>query len=284
MTKKKSGNTRSTGKEQYYTLPEVVDLCVETAMRYRLPGQRILEPAGGTGEFIEGMLRAGVCAEQITATDIEPKHDLVKRGDFLESSFDIDFDNQFFTLTNPPFGRANSLSVPFFNHAAPVSNYIGFLIPVSWRRWSVMDRLDQRFHLVEDVEMPQVSFYNFDDGGNVLPYDGGLLKTCFQLWERRNYPRTLIAKNVEDRQYIVSCSPQEADVAITFFGHRSGRVETDFERKLNTTKNFFKVKDQGVVAALNSIDYTRFNKNNAYVASLSKPEINFLLNEYYDSL
>ena len=278
---KKKGNRRTTGKEQYYTLPEVVDLCVNTAMFYYKPGQRMLEPAGGTGEFIEGMLRAGVDKSLITSTDIEPKHALVKKANFLAEDFD---DDEFFTLTNPPFGRANSLSIPFFNRAALVSSYIGFLIPVSWRRWSVIDRLDQQFHLVEDVEMPPVSFYNYGIDGSVLPYDGGLLKTCFQLWERRDYHRKLIAKNVEDRNYIVSCSPEEADVAITFFGHRSGRIETEFVRKPNTTKNYFKIKDQSVIEALNSVDYTRFNKNNAYTASLSKPEIRFLLNEYYDNL
>lgn len=265
-----AGNRRKTGKEQYYTLPEVVDQCVSIALKYH-EGEPILEPAGGTGEFIEGMLRAGVDESLIESGDIEPKHRLVKQGDFLKSQYQ----NPYFTISNPPFGRANSLSVKFFNKAAGYSTYICFLIPISWRKWSVINRLDNRYHLVEDVEMPQVSFYN-DDG----PITGGILRTVFQVWEKRDEIRPKI--EVEDRGYLVKTNPEDADVAFTLFGHSSGRVETNFERKLNSTKAYFKVSSPEVITAMQSVDYTKYNQNTAYVAALSMPEINSLLNEYFD--
>lgn len=265
------GNTRKTGKEQYYTLPEVVDTCVDIAMKYYTGGP-ILEPAGGTGEFIEGMLRKGVDENLIVSGDIEPKHRLVKKQDFLK----MRLHKKHFTISNPPFGRANSLSVKFFNHAAPFSSHICFLIPISWRKWSVINKLDERYHLVEDVEMPPVSFYN-DDG----PIEGGLLRTVFQVWERRDELRPKI--KIENRGYLIKSNPEEADVAITLFGHSSGRIETDFERVNNSTKGFYKIKDDSVIEALNSVDYSKYNSNVAYVKALSFGEINSLLNDYYDN-
>lgn len=270
---KAKGNTRKTGKEQYYTLPSVVDRCVDIGLKYH-QGEKFLEPAGGTGEFIEGLIRRGADRSRIISMDIEPKHDLVKKQDFLTSRL---FE-PVFTITNPPFGRANSLSVKFFNHAANFSTYICFLVPISWRKWSVINRLDKRFHLVEDIDMPLVSFYNSETG----PIQGGMLKTVFQIWEKRDYDRPKI--EVEDRGYIKKVQdPTLADIAITFFGHSSGKIETEFERKKNSTKCFFKVSGPEVVEALKLVDFTRYNANTAYIKALSLPEINSLLNEYFDN-
>lgn len=267
-----AGNTRKTGKEQYYTLPEVVDTCVSIAMKYSKDANLFMEPAGGTGEFIKGMLRAGITESQIVSCDIEPKHPLVTKQDFLSSNYQ----DTFFVLSNPPFGRANSLSVKFFNKAAPISSHICFLIPISWRKWSVINRLDDNFHLVEDVEMPAVSFYN-DDG----PIEGGLLRTVFQVWEKRPEKRKKIA--IEDRGYIRKCGPNDADIAITLFGHSCGRVETEFLRESNTTKGYFKISEDSVVEALKSVNFSVFSENTAYVKALSLPEINSLLNDYFDA-
>jgi hypothetical protein len=264
------GNTRVTGKEQYYTLPEVVDQCCSIALPY-LKEENLLEPAGGTGEFIEGLLRFGIHDERIYSYDIEPRHGFVEQGDFLQQKLE----EQFFVISNPPFGRANSLSVKFFNHCAKNATYICFLIPKAWRKWSVVNKLDRHFHLVEDVEMPKVAFY--DDNG---PIGGGNLSTVFQVWEYRQELRDII--EVEDRGYLTACSPEEADVAITFFGYSSGRIETDFVREPNTTKKYFRVKDTSVIRALQSVDYSRFNRNVSYTYSLAKSEINYLLNEWYD--
>lgn len=264
------GNTRKTGKEQYYTLPNVVDQCVDIAMKY-YGMTPILEPAGGTGEFIDGLRRVGIEERRIISGDIEPKHPLVKEQDFLKTNYR----KAMFTISNPPFGRANSLSIKFFNHAAKNSTYICFLVPISWRKWSVINRLDRRFHLVEDVEMPEVSFYN-DDG----PIEGGNLRTVFQVWERRDYLRDII--EIPDRGYLNRSTPEDANVAITFFGYSCGKIETDFERKPNTTKKFFTANEE-VIEALTKLDYNRYSSNTAYVKALSLPEVNALLNEYFDN-
>jgi len=277
-------NKRTTGKEQYYTNEKTVDYCLdllEEFVDFKQEPSLFLEPAGGTGEFIEGLKRKGVEKNNILSFDIEPKHpDVTLVDDFLSVE---DLPENLITISNPPFGRANSLSKKFFNHAAKNSKMICFLIPKSWRKWSVQNALDSNFHLVLDKEMPDNSFYKPD---NEEFQDKKTLSTIFQVWEKRDYKRVPVT--VEDRGYLIKVRQDEeglrkANVAITLFGYSCGRIEENFKRKPNTTKGYFIARDQEVIEALRSVDYSKFYNNTAYVPALSIKEINYLLNNYFDS-
>lgn len=270
-------NKRVTGKEQYYTPPEISLYCLDKILSFsQIEGQVWLEPAGGNGSFIQALLSKGVTPDKIVSYDIEPKHQLVsKTDDFLEET--LNGISGCTTITNPPFGRANKLSVPFFNKCAEVSDFIGFIVPKSWRKWSVHNRLNPWFHLVHDEEL-SVN-YNYE---NDEKRSKGKLATVFQIWERRNYKRAKIT--VKDRGYIKKVSPEEADVSLTIFGRGCGKVKLEFPRKPNTTQMFLKVADSSVLEALTKADYGRFCNNVAFVEALSMKEINFLLNEFFDNL
>jgi hypothetical protein len=84
---------------------------------------------------------------------------------------------------------------------------------------------------------------------------------------------------VEDQGYVTKVKPEEADVALTVFGFSCGKVNTDFERKSNTTRMFLKLNHPKALNALQTADFARFSKNTAYTEALSFQEINFLLNE-----
>jgi hypothetical protein len=263
-----SQNKRVTGKEQYYTPEETVKECVRLVDSVKV-GDVYLEPAGGTGMFVRELGKRG----RVVSYDIEPKGEGIERTEnFLKE--DISGLSEVITVTNPPFGRANSLCVPFFNKCAEVSDVIGFLVPKSWRKWSVMNKLDRRFHLVKDVEM--VVDYDYDDKGK----SKGKLKTVFQVWERRDYDRELYS--AEDRGYITKCGYEEADVSLTVFGRGCGKVRRVFPRKSNTTQMFLKCNEEWVMDALYELEYSRFYENVAFVEALSIKEIWYLLNEYRD--
>ena len=232
-----------------------------------------LEPAGGTGSFIDALVASGINPTKIVSYDIEPKHPACRlTGNFLDE--DISSLSGCITLTNPPFGRANKLSIPFFNKCAQVAVYIGFIVPKSWRKWSVIDRLDPYFHCIYDEELSIDYVY---DGGKASK---GKLNTVFQIWGKRNYIREKI--QVEDRGYIKKVKPQDADVSLTIFGGGCGRLKVDFSRENNTTQMFLKIADDTVLDALENVDFSRFYNNVAFVEALSIREINFLLNEYFD--
>ena len=266
----KLGNTRVTGKEQYYT-PKLLALELVAQIEKvlgSLQGKTILEPAGGTGAFIEAVQSKGVTS--FISFDIEPLHEIVQEGNFLEQEIT---DGNLITISNPPFGRNNSLSIPFFNHAAVVSDAICFIVPRSWRKWSVTNRLDLGFELVLDLDI-EIDYV--DAEGSPLS-SKNYLATCFQIWKKTSSPRQIV--RVADKGIIEKVSPELADVSRTIFGYGCGKVKTDFERVANTTQMFLKLNHPQALSALESVDYSKFFKNTAYTEALSLQEINYLLNE-----
>jgi hypothetical protein len=142
----------------------------------------------------------------------------------------------------------------------------------------VQNKLDRRYHLIVDDDL-RVDYT--DSQGNKLSKSNAL-RTCFQIWEKRDTLREQI--EVKNSGYIRKTTPELANVAITTFGWSCGRVETDFIRTPNTTKLYLCAKDLSVIDALKSLQYERFFNNVAHVQSLSMNEIVFLLNEKLDAV
>ena len=269
-TRAKLGNRRVTGKEQYYTPRELAQALVSKVEQLvsDFSSRTVLEPAGGTGAFVEAAKAFG--ARRVLSVDIEPKHSDVSKANYLEAALEL---KDAITISNPPFGRNNSLSIPFFNRAANHSEYIAFIVPRSWRKWSVINRLDRRFHIIHDEDL---SIDYVDDTHTLISHKNNL-KTCFQIWQRKDELREII--KVEDRGFVTKVRPEDADIALTVFGFSCGKVNTEFERKANTTRMFLKLNHPGALKALQTVNFQRFSKNTAYTEALSFPEINFLLNE-----
>ena len=266
----KLGNTRVTGKEQFYTPITLAHTLVSNveAVLGSLKGKSVLEPAGGTGSFVEAAFAKG--AKEVISFDIEPLHEKVILGSFLEQELT---QRNLITISNPPFGRNNSLSIPFFNHAARVSDAICFIVPRSWRKWSVTNRLDLNFELVSDQDID----IDYVDSSGELISDKSRLATCFQVWKKTATPR--VAIKITDMGVIEKVSPELADVSMTIFGYGCGNIKEDFERVPNTTQLFLKLNHPQALSALRSVDFSRFYKSTAYTEALSIQEINYLLNE-----
>jgi len=267
----KLGNTRVTGKEQYYTPPQVAQdiLKVVVDLLEDFEQKVFLEPAGGTGTFINEALQSGFT--EVLSYDIEPHHPLVSKGNFLEKKIPH---YNCVTVSNPPFGRNNALSIPFFNKAAEYSDLIVFIVPRSWRKWTVQNKLDRRFTLVREDDL---NIDYVDASGEPLSKNK-YLRTCVQYWKKSDVLRDLVY--VRDMGIIEKCKYQEADASLTLFGYGCGTVKTEFEKKPNTTQMFLKLKHPRALEALKAVDFSRFFLNTAYTEALSIHEINFLLNEY----
>ena len=320
--KQSYANTRTTGKEQYYTNSDVVDTCLELVQKHiDLKDRMILEPCGGTGEFIEGFLRIGVAPENIHSYDIEPKHHMVKAGNYLETEFEH---KRYISITNPPFGRMSTLAKKFFRHAADHSDYVCYLIPKSWRKWTMQNSLDDRFHLIADIDMPQNCFYLPD--GETTKKD--VLNTVFQIWEKRDVKRkkikikdnglvkkiiptmkkvevyqkikeTLYKKDKKTGKFIeivtenhrkidIQSRPDHvkgANFEMIVFGHSCGKYkDLDPKQKYDakTTTMYFKIDRQNVIEAMKQIDFSHHFNNVSYVQALSLQEINFELNKFFN--
>jgi predicted RNA methylase len=269
--KARLGNPRVTGKEQFYTPPEVADQIMQNVKKRvgTLSGRILLEPAGGTGAFIDAAKAHGLT--KVVSYDIEPHHKKIELGDFLAQEI---IQSGLLTITNPPFGRNNSLSIPFFNKAAEVSDLIVFIVPRSWRKWSVQNRLNQNFHLVRDDDLT----INYVDVNGHDAHAKDRLRTCVQYWERKSKLRPIV--KVKDMGIIERTTPELADAAMTLFGYSCGKLSTDFERRKVTTQMYLKFKHPKAKNAIENSDFSKFYMNTAYTEALSLPEINYVLNEY----
>lgn len=271
------GNTRTAGKEQYYTPPITALSLVDTCASHipDLSQRTLIEPAAGTGNFLDAYRALGV--ESILAYDLEPKTEGITQADFLTLTLPDSLVNAV-AITNPPFGRNHSLSVPFFNRLANHCSHIGFVIPKSWRKWSVQNRLDSRFHLIHDEEL---SIDYLGEDGKQLPGGSGGLNTIFQLWERRTEHRLKV--RVQDCGLFERVKPELADISLTVFGRGCGKVKTEFDRVPNTTQMFLRSKDPLAAKALQEANLEQFYKNVAFVEALSWAEINFAVREWCEA-
>jgi predicted RNA methylase len=271
LNKARLGNPRVTGKEQFYTPPEIADQVMRNVKKRigDLSKRTLLEPAGGTGAFIDAAASQGL--KNVISFDIEPHHKKITMGDFLDQEITK---TGLLTITNPPFGRNNSLSIPFFNKAAQVSDLIVFIVPRSWRKWSVQNRLDQNFHLVRDDDLT----INYVDVNGQDAHAKDRLRTCVQYWERKTKLRPIV--KVKDMGIIQRTTPELADAAMTLFGYNCGKLSLDFERRKITTQMYLKFNHPRAKKAIENSDFSKFFMNTAYTEALSLPEINYVLNEY----
>lgn len=270
--KEKLGNRRTTGKEQFYTPQNTAIEILERVLISApdLSKETFLEPAAGTGSFVNAASELGF--DEVISLDIEPKHPQVRLGNFLVDQVET---QGAVCVTNPPFGRNNSLSVPFFNRAAQYCDLIAFIVPRSWRKWTVINRLDRSFELADDWDLE----IDYVDENGEYTHGAGNLRTCVQVW-RRLTSVTRLPVVVKDNGFIERVKPEFADVSFTLFGYGCGTTKTDFDRKPNSTQTYFRLLRDDSLEALRASDFSRFYNHTAYTEALSTAEINYTLNEW----
>ncbi|WP_369177913.1 SAM-dependent methyltransferase [Candidatus Thiodubiliella endoseptemdiera] len=253
---------------QYYTSDKIAkELAFKMSNRYNDKDVLFIEPSAGTGSFVTPLLQLN---KEVRAIDVEPKHDKVIRGDFLKDSHRI-FDGNYskkIVIGNPPFGKNSSLAVKFFNVSAEYADEIAFIVPRTFRKISVQNRLNRNFHITEDVTLPDNAFI-FDGKSYDVP-------CAWQIWTRDNKIRPLIkAPKIEHIMDFLP-SAENADFAIRRVGYYAGRVIfKDIQKLSKTTHYFIKEKTKGIRKILAEIDWVDITSQTAGVRSLSKTELAF---------
>lgn len=260
---------RKSGLEQYYTPTEtskhLIDVCRSIIPDFDDLSK--IEPSAGNGSFLNQLTNC-------KGYDIEPNHPNIIKKDYLTGKIlkgDV-------VIGNPPFGRACSLATKFVNRAADSdAKYIAFILPKSFRKWTIVNRIDLNFHLIHDEELK----INYVDNSGLPINTSGKLNTVFQIWRRSAKARDKIV--VEDRGLIKKASVEEANAVITLFGRQCGTVFTNTLPEPTTCLGFFKVRED-VLPLLHALEYSRYYNNVSFTLALSISEIRHLLHEKLDSL
>lgn len=254
---------RARDLDQFYTNPDYAVKFFDKVKEYYDidSADIILEPSAGSGSFynlFNSSKRVGL--------DLDPKAPGIIQQDFF--TWVPHPNSKIVTIGNPPFGKNSSLAVKFFNYAAKFSDIIAFVLPRTFRKASIINRLHENFHLVYEEIVPDNSFI-FND----KPYD---VCCCSQIWIRKETVRPKITilnfDNVSDWFEIVE--PKFADFAIQRVGGRAGLIRTsDFLHYSSQSHYFIKQKDPRVLNIFQSVDFEKVKYNTAGNPSVSPSEL-----------
>lgn len=288
--------------DQFYTKESVAKMCVETLSTFVPIGDvaMLVEPSCGTGSFVKAAEK--IFDLPIATIDIdETAAPNAEHINFLDWTF-IGFGTHgklVVTLGNPPFGKNSSLAVKFFNSAAKYSDVIAFILPLTFSKPSIVNRLDKHFHLVHFEELPKDSFIYKGKAKNVScgfyiyvscdAYDK--ITNVPETWKvvKKNSLREKIEPGASESDIVSFVSTlEETTCLIQRVGTNAGKLfldKKDIENKLSS-RNFYKVHlnlHESKRKKLLKMDLTKSKdkKNVSGMPSLSKPEVVKLIHEYF---
>ena len=268
---------RENGLDKFYTVSSIAEKCIASVgFLYNWNSwDLVIEPSAGNGSFlhkIPTLKRIGI--------DIAPEHSDIVQQDYL--TYVPPNVKNILVIGNPPFGKISSLAIKFFNHAAEKAYVIAFIVPRTFRRISVQNKLDLHFHLVHDEDIPTHSFSP--------PMNA---KCCFQIWVRRDVPRVPVELSTthEDWKFLAfgvleegqPSVPIGADFALRAYGGKCGEIVTEIAAL--RPKSWHWIKSNISVSLLMTrfafLDYS-LSKDTARQNSIGRGELVKLYSEKYD--
>ena len=243
--------------DQFYTKEHVSEDCINILKKHISFNDYdyILEPSAGTGSFYKLLpenKRIGI--------DLEPKYNGILKMDYFNY---IPIKNKkYIVIGNPPFGKISSLAVKFFNKSAEFADIIAFIIPRTFKRVSIQNKLNLNFKLIYNMDLPlkPCCFTPKMDA-----------KCCFQIWIKDKCERKIIKydKTHPDFEFLKHgpkddkkqpTVPSGADFVIKAYGSNCGEIKCDNLQilrpkswhwiksniDLETLKNRFKTLDYSI--------------------------------------
>lgn len=269
---------RQEGLDKFYTKPNISKKCLEIIGNYYKWDEwdLVIEPSAGNGSFY-----TQIPISKKIGIDISPEHKDIIKQDFLTYTPPSQCKN-ILMVGNPPFGKISSLAINFFNHGSKWAKVIAFIVPRTFRRISVQNKLNHHFHLIYDEDIPKTP----------CSFNPSMLaKCCFQIWEKRTIVRPFVELSTvhSDWQYLKlgpkdtkgqPTVPEGADFAIRAYGGKCGEiVEFDFNSVCPKNCHWIKsnIDTHLLIQRFKQLDYS-LSMNTARQNSIGKGEIVRLYN------
>jgi hypothetical protein len=281
--KKNTKSVRKEGLDKFYTIPEYSKKCIDKIIElYDITKwDLIIEPSAGNGSFLHQ-----IPSNKKIGIDISPEHNDIIKKDFFEYTPPIN-KNNILVIGNPPFGKVSSLAIKFFNHSSKWANVIAFIIPRTFRKLSVINKLNDMFHLIYDEEIPN----------NPCCFSPPMMvKCCFQIWEKKDIKREIInlPTSYKDWEFLKFGSkdkegqptpPINADFAIRAYGGNIGDIKTTNLNELRP-KSWHWIKSNidksKLIERFKKLDYSN-SLNTARQNSMGKAELIQLYLDFINS-
>lgn len=281
---------RKDGLDKFYTLPSFSKKCIDKVFEYYdiTDFDLIIEPSAGNGSFLNHLEQMNSSVPTVEdrqqvlkavkkiGLDILPEHPNILQYDFFDYQPPVEA-KKILVIGNPPFGKVSSIAVRFFNHAANWASVIAFIIPRTFRRPSIQNKLQSQFHLLYDMDVPQ----------NPCCFTPKMMvKCCFQIWEKRSELRLIIElPKVHPDWTFLSFGPNDeknqptppihADFAIRAYGGKIGEIQ-EHDLMLLRPKSWHWIKSnidtQELISRFRQLDYSN-STNTARQNSMGRGEL-----------
>jgi len=266
-SKQTKGSTRNT-IDKFYTKSTIVDLCldyVKQTIQIYANNDLVIEPSAGNGSFIAAIKSL---TSHYVFYDLEPEHDEIVRQDYLEYKHDTTkcVYDKIHVIGNPPFGRQSSLAVQFIRKSCEFCDSVSFVLPKSFKKESLRNKIPLLFHLLFEIDLPNKSF--LVDG---VEHD---VPCIFQIWEKKTYCRDAVEK-IKPLHFQFVKKTENPNISFRRVGVNAGTIDTNTVEKSVQSHYFIKftngksVNDN--IKKLSSISY-EFN-NTVGPKSISKQEL-----------
>ena len=243
--------TKSNGQkdifDRFYTTPETVKECLNLIdfTQYDC----IIEPSAGTGSFTKQFPNQDIIVQY--NFDLNPAGENIIEADW----FEVD-KNQFqqyksiLVCGNPPFGQQNTLAIGFFNEAAKFCDTIAFILPLSFKKDSVQNRLNLNFHLKNELVLMDCDFVLKDEKYIKVP-------CVFQVWERKDTARKPVRLKTTTELFDFVDKTQ-ADFRIQRVGGNAGKASFDLTKSPSSNyfiKNKTDINNEDFVNLINQLKF-----------------------------
>lgn len=236
MSDRQKGTTKAGGQkhalDKFYTKPEVANDCIQQLDLSEFT--EIIEPSAGSGAFSNQI-------PGIKAYDLEPEHPSIEKQDWFEYQRDRSDKDKILVIGNPPFGQQNTLAIRFINHAAVFADVIAFILPRSFMKASVQDRINSHFHLERNVVLPENSF-ELDGKDMSVP-------CVFQVW-RYHVDTRVKTLQLSAKGFKFVKKDNEPDFYVQRVGGNAGSIGWNWEERSEQSNYFVKAETTTDVADL----------------------------------
>lgn len=221
MPKETKSNGQKDKLDRFYTPENTVIKCLSLLDLTQY--DCIIEPSAGTGNFSKHL---GKCF----SFDIAPEEENIIQADWLKlDKKQFDKYSKILICGNPPFGEQSNLAIAFFNESAKIADTIAFILPLSFKKDSIQNRLSLNFELKSELILDNCSFLLKNNQNIVVP-------CVFQIWEKTIKPRSKKRlKTTSD--YFTFTTKNKADFRIQRVGGNAGKAS--FNLNYAESSNYF---------------------------------------------
>lgn len=227
----------------------------------------VIDPCCGDGSFY-----SNINHKKVIGIDILPHIDGVITSDFFDWNYKQINENssKVLVISNPPFGKQGSLAMNFIKRSSEFADTIAFILPLSFAKISVKNKIPEFYHLDYEEILPEDSYLL--DGENYS------VKCVFQIWKKKDSKREKI-KSDEATGFTYTKNKNLADIAIRRVGVYAGKAFRDLS-KSEQSHYFLIIEDKSKIdLIINKLEEINWNDLTVGPRSISKGELNNVLNK-----